>query len=332
MPDRPDSPDLRGIRPALLRPLPRVRTERFVWQTPDWIWLVIVAISCALFTPRHDISHLRLAIGLFLSVLSAASAYVAGYKMHSRVAGIASAVLVATSQNYAALCVQHPVSGAVACAAIIAVASYSVGWMIVTYIAACIAFTLGFNGALIGLVIAAVPALQKREHALAGLIGYLSFAVLWSFATHSVHLPHGLRPWATWRDAAPLGGLAAFVGWFFVPFYAEATLKGAWDRWLLGLALVGCLVLILFTSTSAIAPQLYDAYPIAMLVVGVALARLIPLISGDYPAPWKSVYFSRCRGRRDDTAQVRAWSRRRRVSHPQSTDLSRSSYKGTGIA
>ncbi len=261
--------------------------ERFVWQWPDTAWLFVAAMSCGLFTPRHDVSHLRLAIGLSLSILSAASAYVAGYKMHSRVAGIAAAVLVATSQNYAALCVQHPVSGAVACAAILAVASYSVGWMIVTYFAACIAFTLGFNGALIGLVIAAVPALQKREHASAGLIGYLSFGVLWSFATHSAHLPHGLRPWATWRDAAPLGGLAAFVGWFFVPFYAEATLKGAWDRWLLGLALVGCLVLILFTSTSAIAPQLYDAYPIAMLTVGVALARLIPLISGDYPAPWK---------------------------------------------
>jgi hypothetical protein len=271
-----------NIPSKLLRPIPRKRSERFAWRWADTAWVAASCATCAVFAP-HDHFDERALVGVSLAALCATSLYVTGLKMHGRVAGVAAAALLVSSRNFIGVCMDHPTTGALACAVIVAVACYSIGWTIAVYLAACLAFTLGFNGALIGAVVSIVPVLQRRSNAHFGLIAYFAFGALWSVAVHRFHIPTAIRPWSSWRDAQAMLGLAAFVAWFMAPFCAEATLKGARERWLLALAVVAVVTLIVFTSTDALVPQLYLAYPMAMLVVAVGLARLMPAIAGEYP-------------------------------------------------
>ena len=154
-----NSPATHGTTPnipsRLLRQLPRKRIERLAWQVPDTAWAIVVGVICLVLAP-HDPRRFRSVLGATIDFLCASACYVAGLRLHGRIAAISAALMVATSPVFASLCVEHPVSGAAACAAIVAVAAYGAGWLIVVFSAACIAFTLGFNRALIGVAICGV--------------------------------------------------------------------------------------------------------------------------------------------------------------------------------
>jgi hypothetical protein len=259
------------------------RPDKFAWRWADTFWIVVIAAACALTVPHSSL--LRTTIGISVDFIAAASAYIAGLRMHNRTAGTTAAMLVASSYDFAWLCGTHPTSGALSCAVILAIAGYAVNWPIVTYIAAIGATALGFNGIVIGGLIALVSLIQKRQWAVIGAICLVVFDIAWYVVAARVSLPDGIRAWHTWRDARPLIGFGVLSLWFLAPFYAEATLKGARERWLLGLCLLAGVVFIVFTSSTPVVPQLYIALPIVSLVIGVGLGRLMPMIAGDYPKP-----------------------------------------------
>jgi hypothetical protein len=261
----------------------RKRVDKFSWRWADTFWIILIAAACALMVPHSSL--LRTGAGITVDFLAAAGAYVAGLRMHSRTAGTTAALLIASSRDFAWICGTHPTSGALACGVILAIAGYAVNWPIVTYLAAFGAAALGFNGIVIGALIALVSLIQKRRWAVIGAVLIALFDIVWYVLAARVSLPNGLRPWHTWHDARDLIGMGILILWFFAPFYAEATLKGARERWLLGLCLLAAVVFIVFTSSTSIIPQLYVALPIMSLVIGVGLGRLMPLIAGDYPKP-----------------------------------------------
>jgi hypothetical protein len=232
-------------------------------------------------SPWHSQRNL---VGQLITILCASAAFLGGLRMQSRPAAIAAGLLIATSGAFGTFCQVDPSYGWLAAASILAAVSYGIGWDLLTYGAAAVAFTQGFGGALIALVICLTAVLQKREHAVAGLVGVVAYGLLWSVTVSRPPLPHSLRPWQSWHGAEALAGLGVLIAWFVVPFLADATSRHNRDRWLMTLTTVVALAVTLFLGDAPIAPQLYAAFPLGMLIIGVGLGRLMPLIAGEFPS------------------------------------------------
>ena len=88
-----------------LRQLPRKRIERLAWQVPDTAWVIVVGVICLVLAP-HDPRRFRSVLGATIDFLCASACYVAGLRLHGRIAAISAALMVATSPVFASLCVR----------------------------------------------------------------------------------------------------------------------------------------------------------------------------------------------------------------------------------
>ncbi len=282
----PSEPISREVKSQnLLKQLPRKRSDRFFWQWPDTLWILVSVGVAAVFLWK-TVSDTRVGPLAYLdSVLITAALYVGGLKANSRFAGVAGALLYAANQPLAELSAWHPVIASEIALVAIAVCGYLTGIMPLAFGAAAVLGIYGFDGLIVGLCVCVVALLQRKDYAMAGSAALIGVTLLWSLTVSAPRPPHPLAsPNLLPLDSAIIAtGIFGRTWWFLAPFAAEALLKATRARWTLPIsALLVIAALSCFDGWRS-EPTILLATPVVILMIAAGFGRLIPLIAGEYP-------------------------------------------------
>lgn len=276
-----------------LRPLPRggrtsAKNTRPRFQPIDAAWMAgmgVLFVGLSAWT-------LGLHNGQWPGTLAGAATilltYLLGWRASGRVAGIIGALLLATSVSFASSC---PADTGTAIFTLLAIASLF-AFVAGSSLAALglAALTAGFrvDGALLGLILLALTIAQHRQRAWLGALLFvlLTIGALWvSFHTQGIPAIALGMDGSLWRFL--LGPSVLFLLWFLLPFCGELADPIRRARWLpvvlwtlLSLALGVCIPLG-HGGDAQFAPLL----PLLFVLIGGGLARLMPALGGEFPAP-----------------------------------------------
>lgn len=278
---------------GLPRPLPRggrvsAKNTRPRFQAIDALWMAgLAALFVGLSAWALDL-HGNNWYGTLAGVVTVALSYLLGWRASGRVAGIAGALLLATSAAFMASC---PADLHTALFTLLAVASLFVfvaGSSLAALGLAALAAGFRADGALLGLILLTLTLAQHRQRA---ALGAALFVVLTAGALFVGLQTHAMPPLTLAWDGALgtflFGPSLLFLLWFLLPFCGElgdAVRRARWlpvVLWTLLSLVVGSCVQFATGGTAQFTPIL----PLLFVLIGGGLARLMPALGGEFPAP-----------------------------------------------
>lgn len=272
---------------GLPRPLPRggrpsSKNTRPRFQAIDATWMVglgvlFVVLSAWALEPNGSQWD-----GILVGAAAVILTYLLGWRASGRVSGIVGALLLATSAAFIASC---PADLNTALFALLTVASlfaFVAGSSLAALGLAALSAGFRADGALLGLILLALTVAQHRQRA---WLGALLFIALTAGALLVSFHARGVPQMAFGVDGSLgrflLGPSVFFLLWFLLPFCGELADPIRRARWL-PVVLWTLLFLIVGTAVHA---SMTPLLPLLFVLIGGGVARLMPALGGDFPAP-----------------------------------------------
>lgn len=278
---------------GLPRPLPRggrvsAKNTRPRFQAIDAAWMAVLAAAFVGLSAWALGLHGSQWYGTLAGAATVVLTYLLGWRASGRVAGIVGALLLATSAAFVAAC---PADICTALFALLTVASlfaFVAGSSLAALGLAALAAGCRTDGALLGLILLTLTLLQHRQRA---ALGAALFVVLTAGALFLGFQAHGMPVVTIGWDPALwtflLGPPVLFLLWFLLPFCGELADPVRRARWLP----VALWTLLLLTVGSCVQfatggmAQFMPILPLLFVLIGGGLARLMPALGGEFPAP-----------------------------------------------
>lgn len=272
---------------GLPRPLPRggrtsPKNTRPRFQSIDAVWMIGLG---ALFVGLSA-WMLRLHGGQWLGVLAGAATviltYLLGWRASGRVAGIIGALLLATSAAFVTSCPADFNTALFTLLTVAALFAFVAGSSLAALGLAALAAGLRTDGALLGLILLALTIAQHRRRAWLGAVLFVALsagALFLAFRFGTSYIPSfGLHEdlWGFLLSAS-----VGFLLWFLLPFCGEMADPIRRARWLP----VALWTLVSLAVGTAVHASVTPLLPLLFVLIGGGVARLMPALGGDFPAP-----------------------------------------------
>ncbi len=272
---------------GLPRPLPRggrvsQKNTRPRFQPIDAAWMIGLGVLFAVLSAWARGLHGGQWPGVLAGAATVMTTYLLGWRASGRVAGIISGLLSATSAAFIAACSADLNMALFALLTVASLFAFVAGSSLAALGLAALAAGFRADGILLGLLLLALTVAQRRQRA---WLGVLLFVVLTAGALFLPRHAPGLHSIAfalngsLWRFL--LGPSLGFLLWFLLPFCGEMADPVRRARWL---PVVLWTLLSLAVGT-AVFTSVIPLLPLLFVLMGSGLARLMPALGGDFPAP-----------------------------------------------
>ncbi|BDI31290.1 hypothetical protein CCAX7_33410 [Capsulimonas corticalis] len=264
------------------------RAPRPKFRPVDTLWLTTLAIlSLAATVIRFGVDAIG-DIGAFAAAATVAGLYFIGWRVRDRTTGVIAGALLALSLTYTGSLIGHPETAVFTLLCTAAFAAMAGGQLIGAALLAAIASVIRPDGLLLGAALLCMPPSDDSRLRWRPIGLFLITTALGALVAYSLrYAPPALRIGITpiLLGQAILGGNAV-LAWFLWPFLAELGEPLRRQRWL---------PFIVWTVLYAAAESLFyflqpgqswpPLAPIFALLVAGGMARLIPVLAGEFANP-----------------------------------------------
>ncbi len=276
-------------RPARV-PAGKLNRPRFMGTDAFWTIALPVLLLAVCAAAQANAQMARWP-GSLLGAATVAFAFLLGWRIAGRTAGIVSALLLATSLPFALSAPHETLALLFALLTMSALFAFTAGSSLAALALAGLATVVVPDGALLGLTLALLSFAQGRKRAWLGALVFLAIAGGgWAARVWGLHDVFPAVGWHTQTRllrtlwAAPMGWLL----WFLLPLAGEFADPARRARWLPTALWFAVSVTAGSVINAGIVPEGMGLVllPVLCVLIGGGVARLLPTLAGDVPSPF----------------------------------------------